>query len=160
MPDFYTYQAGDPTSDIGPRTASILTFSGNTNDSFIKELTQNSLDASSSSLNTQTTKSVCKYCKGTGKCRECGKTFRKEFYKGNGSYENRNESRPGFVMCNDCRGRGHKQVKRSEGGWEPGGDCYVSSCVDGWTPCRECNSYGNGSNPGKCKDCKGTGYRN
>jgi hypothetical protein len=45
MPNFYNYQANDPTSDSGPSNASILTFSGNTNDSFIKELTQNSLDA-------------------------------------------------------------------------------------------------------------------
>jgi hypothetical protein len=45
MPNFYNYQANDPTSDSGPSTASILTFSVNTNDSFIKELTQNSLDA-------------------------------------------------------------------------------------------------------------------
>jgi len=42
---FFSYRANDDTSDNGPRTASVLTFSGNTNDSFVKELTQNSLDA-------------------------------------------------------------------------------------------------------------------
>jgi hypothetical protein len=42
---FFSYRTNDDTSDNGPRTASVLTFSGNTNDSFVKELTQNSLDA-------------------------------------------------------------------------------------------------------------------
>jgi hypothetical protein len=102
----------------------------------------------------------CSRCNGSGKCKECGKTFRKSYYKGNGSYDNRNEYRPGLVMCSDCWGRGHKQVKRTEGGWEPGGDCYVSDCQDGWKSCRECNNYGNGKTPGQCKECNGTGYRN
>jgi hypothetical protein len=43
--DFYSHKANDEASNTGPRTAAILTFSGNTNDSFVKELTQNSLDA-------------------------------------------------------------------------------------------------------------------
>lgn len=43
--EFYSHKANDVTSDNGPRTAAVLTFSGNTNDSFVKELTQNSLDA-------------------------------------------------------------------------------------------------------------------
>lgn len=42
---FYSYEENDESSDNGPRTAAVLTFSGNTNDSFVKELTQNSLDA-------------------------------------------------------------------------------------------------------------------
>lgn len=44
-PNFFSYQSYDDTSDNGPRTAAVLTFSGNTNDSVVKELTQNSLDA-------------------------------------------------------------------------------------------------------------------
>ena len=44
---FFSYRANDDASDNGPRTAAVLTFSGNTNDSFVKELTQNSLDARS-----------------------------------------------------------------------------------------------------------------
>jgi hypothetical protein len=108
----------------------------------------------------QEVKSKCSTCNGSGKCRECGKTFRKQYYKGNGSYESRNESRPGLVMCNDCFGRGHRQVKRTGGGWEPGEDCYVSGCEDGWRYCRECNNYGNGKNIGQCQSCKGTGFRN
>jgi hypothetical protein len=129
---------------------------------------QNNENSSSSNQNnysnqnqqTDTEKRKCSYCNGTGKCKECGKTFRKSFYKGNGSYDGRNESRPGLVMCRDCWGRGHKQIKRTEGGWEPGGDCYVSNCQDGWLYCRICNNYGNGKSPGQCKECDGTGYRN
>jgi hypothetical protein len=113
-----------------------------------------------SSQNTPSQQQNCRECKGTGGCRECSKTFRKQYYKGNGSYESRNESRPGLVMCDDCFGRGHKQVKRIRGGWEPGEDCYVRGCEDGWLPCRECNNYGNGKNIGKCRECKGMGYRN
>jgi YD repeat-containing protein len=114
----------------------------------------------SSGSRSQEVKSKCSTCNGSGKCRECGKTFRKQYYKGNGSYESRNESRPGLVMCNDCFGRGHRQVKRTGGGWEPGEDCYVRGCEDGWRYCRECNNYGNGKNIGQCQSCKGTGFRN
>jgi hypothetical protein len=99
----------------------------------------------------------CAQCNGSGQCRECSKTFRREYYKGNGSYDNRNETKAGYIMCNDCRGRGHKQVKRNEGGWEPGGDCHVSGCMDGWIFCRSCNQNGNGRNIGKCERCKGSG---
>jgi hypothetical protein len=99
----------------------------------------------------------CTQCNGTGQCRECSKTFRRNYYKGNGSYDDRNETKPGYVMCNDCWGRGHKQVKRNEGGWEPGGDCHVSGCMDGWIFCRSCNYSGNGRNIGKCERCKGSG---
>jgi hypothetical protein len=45
MPEFYALRANDPNADEGPRNASVLTFSGDTNDSMVKELTQNSLDA-------------------------------------------------------------------------------------------------------------------
>jgi hypothetical protein len=99
----------------------------------------------------------CTQCNGSGQCRECSKTFRRNYYKGNGSYDDRNETKPGYIMCSDCRGRGHKQVKRNEGGWEPGGDCHVSGCIDGWIFCRSCNHSGNGRNIGKCERCKGSG---
>jgi hypothetical protein len=99
----------------------------------------------------------CYQCNGSGQCRECSKTFKRNYYKGNGSYDDRNETKPGYVMCNDCWGRGHKQVKRNEGGWEPGGDCHVSGCMDGWIFCRSCNYSGNGRNIGKCERCKGSG---
>ena len=47
MPEFYTLKANDPNSDEGPRNAAVLSFSADTNDSMVKELTQNSLDARS-----------------------------------------------------------------------------------------------------------------
>lgn len=45
MPKFYAYNSNNPNSEEGPRTAAVLTFSGDTSDSMVKELTQNSLDA-------------------------------------------------------------------------------------------------------------------
>ena len=63
-------------------------------------------------------------------------------------------------MCNDCSGRGHKQVKRERGGWEPGLDCHVTGCMDGWQFCHSCNNSGRGTNIGECRKCRGTGYRN
>jgi len=44
-PVFYSSKANDAFSDNGPRTAAVLTFSGDSSDSIVKELTQNSLDA-------------------------------------------------------------------------------------------------------------------
>lgn len=44
-PSFYALRANDPNADEGPRSASVITFSGDANDSMVKELTQNSLDA-------------------------------------------------------------------------------------------------------------------
>lgn len=43
--DFFAYPNNNPNADIGPRSASVLTFAGDVRDSFVKELTQNSLDA-------------------------------------------------------------------------------------------------------------------
>ena len=42
---FFAYPNNNPNADIGPRSASVLTFAGDVRDSFVKELTQNSLDA-------------------------------------------------------------------------------------------------------------------
>lgn len=102
----------------------------------------------------------CYNCNGSGKCEKCSRNFNKPYYKGNGSYEWRNETRPGLVMCNDCSGRGHQQKSRDSGGWEPSKDCYVSYCQEGWVTCSECNSNGSGSNLGLCKRCNGSGYDN
>ncbi len=160
------YKGGETSIYINEIDKIINSLNGGGNNS--NNSKQNDENSSSSNQNnysnqnqqTDTQKIKCGYCNGTGKCKECGKTFRKSYYKGNGSYEDRNESRPGLVMCRDCYGRGHKQVKRTEGGWEPGGDCYVGYCQDGWLVCRTCNTGGNGKSPGQCKECDGTGYRN
>ena len=44
-PKFYTSEKLDTNSDIGLKSAAVLSFSGNTDDSMVKELTQNALDA-------------------------------------------------------------------------------------------------------------------
>jgi hypothetical protein len=110
--------------------------------------------------NSNQNKQKCYYCQGTGNCGKCSKTFSKPYYQGNGSYKWRNETKQGYTMCQDCFGRGHKQRKSSNGGWEPDKKCYVSNCQDGWVNCTECNNYSNGKNLGKCKTCKGSGNKN
>jgi hypothetical protein len=106
----------------------------------------------------------CFGCKGTGECRSCSKTFRVHYWddRSNG-WKDRNESRRGYTMCDDCDGSGVK-YKRSDfpnqGKWEIERKCYVSSCKDGWIFCRECNNGGSGRDIGKCKECRGSGYRN
>jgi hypothetical protein len=134
--------------------------SENSEDLGYYETSSKTYENSNSSYSQNSQQEICYRCKGTGKCGKCSVIFRKSYYKGNGSYENRNESLLGYVMCSDCYGRGHKQSKRIEGGWEPGEDCYVRGCENGWVFCDECNSSGNGKLLGKCKECKGTGFRN
>jgi hypothetical protein len=153
------YKGGDTSIYISVMEKILSSFNGgkNSNNS-IQNNEETESSGLNSSSNSQSVKIKCSSCKGSGKCRECGKTFKKQYYKGNGSYEYRNETRPGLVMCGDCWGRGHKKVKRTEGGWEPGEDCYVSSCEDGWRVCSECNNSGNGRNIGQCRSCKGTGF--
>lgn len=132
----------------------------NSDENLNENYTESYDDSYSKNENYQQERRECDYCNGTGKCKKCSEVFKKAYYKGNGSYDYRNETRPGLVLCNDCFGRGHKQKSRLGGGWEPSADCYVSGCEDGWINCRECNSSGNGKNLGMCDDCDGTGYRN
>ena len=119
----------------------------------------NSYNSNSNNQNTnQQTKRQCYYCHGTGKCPTCNRTFRVHFWDENlEGWEDRNETRPGYVMCSDCHGSGriyeatnmftHKTDSRP---------CKV--CHDGWVYCQECNSNGNGTNLGVCYHCRGTGY--
>ena len=104
----------------------------------------------------------CYSCRGSGNCGECGKIFRVHTWEGNG-WKDRNETRLGYVMCSDCRGAG-VSYKRSDypnaGKWEIEKKCYVGNCNSGWKPCNKCNGYGNGTLLGKCRDCKGSGFRN
>lgn len=104
----------------------------------------------------------CNSCRGSGNCDECGKIFRVHTWEGNG-WKDRNETRLGYVMCSDCSGAG-VFYKRSDypnaGKWEIEKKCYVGNCNSGWKPCNKCNGYGNGTLLGKCRDCKGSGYRN
>jgi len=156
------YKGGETSIYINEMEKIISSFNGsgqNSNNS-TQNVKKTQSSGQSSSSNSQSVKVQCSSCDGSGKCKKCGKTFRKNYYKGNGSYDDRNETKPGFVKCSDCFGRGHKQVRRSAGGWEPGGDCSVSGCEDGWRFCSNCNNSGNGRNIGQCQKCKGTGFRN
>jgi len=104
----------------------------------------------------------CYSCRGSGDCRECGKIFRVHTWDGYG-WKDRNETRLGYIMCETCHGAG-VFYKRSDypnaGKWEVERKCYVGYCLDGWKFCQSCNVSGNGTLLGKCRDCKGTGYRN
>jgi hypothetical protein len=112
-----------------------------------------------SSQNTPSQQQNCRECKGTGGCRECSRMFKVQYW--DNGWRNRNETRPGQIMCNTCYGAGVKYGRVSSGGGDPETEkCHVSSCKDGWLLCRECNNYGNGKNIGKCGECKGMGYRN
>jgi len=130
------------------------------NENLNENYAESSKEPYSQGENYQQQRGECSTCGGTGKCKSCSEIFKKTYYKGNGSYDYRNETRPGLVLCRDCFGRGHKQSSRHGGGWEPSDDCYVSGCTDGWVNCRECNSNGNGRNIGQCDRCDGSGYRN
>ena len=152
------YKGDDVSSLLSKKIQIINSIQGSIGSNRVPSLENNS--QSGGSINQEdnsSQKRKCSQCNGSGQCSECSKTFRKNYYKGNGPYDDRNETKPGFILCSDCRGRGHKQEKRNAGGWEPGGDCHVSGCMDGWIYCRSCNHSGNGRNIGKCDRCKGTG---
>jgi hypothetical protein len=163
------YYKGDDYTDIKNKIEKYKSnFSGNV----VKSSNNNSQTESNdnSSSNTyqeperqqQPEKVKCYMCKGSGNCGECGKIFRVHTWEGNG-WKDRNETRLGYVMCSDCSGAG-VFYKRSDypnvGKWEIEKKCYVGNCNSGWKPCNKCNGYGNGTLLGKCRDCKGTGYRN
>ena len=111
----------------------------------------------------QPEKVKCYSCRGSGDCGECGKIFRVHTWEGYQGWKDRNETRLGYVMCSECSGAG-VFYKRSDypnvGKWEIEKKCYVGNCNSGWKPCNKCNGYGNGTLLGKCRDCKGSGYRN
>jgi hypothetical protein len=114
--------------------------------------------STSSSNVSPSKKNICYSCKGTGKCSNCNRIFKKPYYIGTGKYEFRNEIKLGFTLCGNCQGYGHKQKSRSQGGWEPAGDCSSYECVEGWIKCKKCDSRNLGS--GNCHVCKGTGILN
>lgn len=114
----------------------------------------------SSNPSTQNLNKRCNHCYGTGKCPSCKGPFTVHYWGGYG-WKDRNEYRPGYVICRDCRGAGVIYT----GGWDYNASpkqplsksCYVSGCINGWLFCKECNYSGNGNNLGICKECKGTG---
>jgi hypothetical protein len=103
-------------------------------------------------------KSKCTFCNGTGKCSKCMRVFQVQFWDNNG-WKNRNETRPGQIMCNDCRGAGVIYGSKIFGQAPESKKCYVTGCNNGWQTCQECNYDGRGSKLGQCTNCKGEGYR-
>lgn len=122
---------------------------------------ENNSSVTQSIQNTTPQQQSCFGCKGTGECRSCSKTFRVHYWddRSNG-WKDRNESRKGYTMCSDCQGSGVKYKRGDYSGWVVERKCHVGTCNDGWTFCKECNSYGSGRDIGKCRECRGTGYRN
>ena len=138
-------------------TASFAISSSNAISSSYALSSSYSKNQSSSSNNSR----KCNDCSGTGKCRECSKTFIVSYYDDRvNSFKNRNETRLGYVMCGVCRGAG-VSYKRSDfpnvGKWEVEKKCYVSLCKNGWVLCNTCKYNVNSGQLGTCKRCKGTG---
>jgi len=134
--------------------------SGNLNSSPTLYSSNNSNSHNQNSTNQ--TKNQCSYCRGTGKCPTCNRTFRVHFWNENlKNWDDRNETRPGYVMCSDCHGSGkiYGTVNATTGEIESK-PCYVLGCHNGWLYCQDCNYSGEGTNLGVCSHCHGTGYQN
>jgi len=100
----------------------------------------------------------CSYCNGSGRCSNCNRTFTVHFWGGNG-WKDRNESRPGQIMCSTCQGSGLIYGSAPINSGDPDSKpCYISGCHNGWLVCSECNYDGNGKNIGVCNHCNGKGF--
>jgi hypothetical protein len=127
-----------------------------------KENNQSNLNQRTYESQNQITPSVkeeCFRCSGNGNCEECSKVFQSTYWDWSlHQYKSRNETRPGLVMCGQCRGSG-EIYGLFNGNKDPEiKECWV--CKDGWRNCQKCNSNGNGQYLGKCPDCYGSGYEN
>ena len=102
----------------------------------------------------------CSHCSGTGKCSECDKTFKKRYYGGKyKGWKVDNVTQLGYILCSDCNGAGVKYGVSDDAGNPEETPCHVSNCNHGFRYCNTCNTNGNGTSPGKCKYCKGTGIQ-
>lgn len=102
---------------------------------------------------------TCDACNGSGRCSNCNKSFRVHYWDYNtDQWKDRNEMRPGQVMCSTCSGAGviygSFQGNLKDPETRP---CYINGCQGGWLPCNECNANGNGERPGQCRRCYGKG---
>ena len=99
----------------------------------------------------------CSYCNGTGRCSTCSRTFRVHYWGGRGAgWRDKNEMRPGQIMCDTCYGTGLIYGVTPINGDPPTKPCHVCD-GSGWKNCPDCNYGGNGRNIGQCSHCNGTG---
>ena len=120
----------------------------------------NSSGSESYSNSSGSSKHQCTYCNGTGNCKSCSKTFEVRVYDFRSkTWKFKKESRKGSFMCKDCLGAGVK-YKMNGGNYEIEKNCDIGICNSGWISCHECNSRGNGTNIGQCRECRGTGQKN
>jgi hypothetical protein len=103
-------------------------------------------------------KSKCTSCSGTGRCRFCNVTFSVRSYDYNRKgWNTQNETRVGYIMCNECNGAGVKYGTSSGNSGPSSKKCHVSNCNNGWRQCSSCNYQGKGRSLGQCHSCRGTG---
>ncbi len=126
------------------------------------EYQDNTSYSESYSQNNGNQTSVCSSCRGSGECSECYHTSKKSYLDNRCAHQQRSELKPGYIICNTCRGFGYFTTNLNcncpdGAGWCYEKECYLSECADGWVPCRKCNYNGNGDNLGKCQHCNGSG---
>jgi YD repeat-containing protein len=158
------YKGGDINMYLDKMEKIIKSVSGGNKQQHSSPNSSNSnSNSSSNNYQRQNTpnKQKCYQCSGNGVCKSCNRTFTVSYYdERSNSWKNRNESRQGYRLCNDCKGAGvfyKKSDYPNQGKWEVDRKCYVGGCLNGWLFCNDCNSYGNGREIGKCSKCKGTG---
>jgi hypothetical protein len=123
----------------------------------------NNSSVSNSNTSSSNRNKNCSSCKGTGLCSSCQRPSKKSYLDKKCSHQQNLETKPGFIICNTCKGFGYFTTNIncdcSNGiGWCYDKECYIKDCSNGWVPCNECNYNGNGGDKsGKCKRCKGTG---
>jgi hypothetical protein len=129
---------------------------------YLKESKTNEIpdrNNNSSNENNKPSYISCDLCNGSGRCSNCNKSFRVHYWDYNiDQWKDRNEMRPGQVMCSTCYGAGviygSFQGNLKDPETRP---CYINGCQGGWLTCNECNANGSGERIGQCRRCYGKG---
>ncbi len=121
---------------------------------------QNNLSKQQITNSTSSNHRVCSHCNGSGRCSNCNRTFTVHYWESRThEWKDRNETRPGQIMCSDCRGAGVIYGVFGNANDPESKPCYVNRCKGGWHTCGDCNPSGNGDNRiGQCWYCLGKGY--
>ena len=98
----------------------------------------------------QSNKSKCSHCSGTGQCPKCTVPQRVRFKQGE-TPNDHYEKRFGMIVCTQCGGN------CMNFGTDKNKECYLCK-GSGWLTCPECGHWDK-EMIGKCKDCRGTGFR-